>query len=149
VQHSYTHFQEVPELLAQRSVQWRLLHTCFDIIELARSTSHSLTHVSTTYWHVFETLDLMWLWEAVGKLPRSDRWQTQARSALRDDLVAALRDLAEDAVQANGVPEWQSANERLVGRTMTMFTELRRVDTHDLTTLSVAVRQLRNLALLT
>ena len=139
----------VPELLAQRSVQWRLLHTCFDIIELARATGHSLTHVSTAYWHVFESLDLLWLWEAVGKLPRSDRWQTQARSALRDDLVAALRDLAEDAVQAGGVAQWQSANERLVGRTMAMFTELRRVDSHDLTTLSVAVRQLRNLALLT
>ena len=139
----------VPERLAQRSVQWRLLHTCFDIIELAGATGHSLTHVSSAYWHVFETLDLLWLWEAVGKLPRSDRWQTQARSALRDDLVAALRDLAEDAVQAGGVAQWQAANERLVTRTMAMFTDLRRVDAHDLTTLSVAVRQLRNLALLT
>ncbi len=91
----------------------------------------------------------MWLWEAVGKLPRGTRWQTQARSALRDDLVAALADLADDAMKAGGVAEWQSTNERLVTRTMAMFTDLRRVDSHDVTTLSVAVRQLRNLALLT
>ena len=139
----------VPEQLAQRSVQWRLLHTCFDIVELARASGHSLTQVSTTYWHVYDALDLLWLWEAVGRLPRSDRWQTQARSALRDDLVAALYDLTEDALAAGGVGPWQMTNERLVQRMMTMFAELRRVDTHDVTTLSVAVRQLRNLALLT
>ncbi len=139
----------VPEHLAQRSVQWPLLHTAFDMVELAGRTGHSLTDVASAYWHVFDVLDLMWLWEAVGKLPRGTRWQTQARSALRDDLVAALADLADDAMKADGVAEWQSTNERLVTRTMAMFTDLRRVDSHDVTTLSVAVRQLRNLALLT
>jgi len=139
----------VPEQLAQRSVQWRLLHTCFDIIELARATGHTLKSVSSAYWHVYDALDLMWIWEAIGGLPRSDRWQTQARSALRDDLLAALRDLTEDALEAGGVEQWLSTNERLVQRSLVMFTELRRVDVHDLTTLSVAVRQLRNLALLT
>ncbi|MDO8392231.1 MAG: NAD-glutamate dehydrogenase [Actinomycetota bacterium] len=139
----------VPEGLAQRSVQWRLLHTAFDMVDLATRAGRPTSDVATAYWHVFDELDLLWLWEAVGGLPRSTRWQTQARSALRDDLVAALADLADDVLLAGGVPPWQSANERLVARTMAMFTDLRRVDTHDLTTLSVAVRQLRNLALLT
>jgi len=139
----------VPEGVAQRSVQWRLLHTGFDMIELSARTGRSTGEVAAAYWHAFDELDLLWLWEGVGSLPRSTRWQTQARSALRDDLVAALADLAEDVLAAGGVPAWQSANERLVARTMAMFTDLRRVDAHDLTTLSVAVRQLRNLALLT
>jgi len=139
----------VPEGLAERSVQWRLLHTGFDMIELSARTGHSTADVAAAYWHAFDELDLLWLWEGVGSLPRSTRWQTQARSALRDDLVAALADLAEDVLAAGGVPAWRSANERLVERTMAMFTDLRRVDAHDLTTLSVAVRQLRNLALLT
>ena len=139
----------VPEGLAQRSVQWPLLHTAFDMVELSGRTGSSTSEVAGAYWHVFEELDLLWLWEAVGRLPRGTRWQNQARSALRDDLVAALGDLAEEVLAAGGVADWQSANERLVQRTMTMFTELRRVDSHDITTLSVAVRQLRNLALLT
>ena len=29
---------------------------------------------------VFDRLDLMWLWDGIGALPRADRWQTQARS---------------------------------------------------------------------
>jgi len=116
---------------------------------LAGRTGRSLTDIAAAYWHVFDVLDLLWLWEGVGRLPRSTRWQTQARSALRDDLVAALADLTEDSLAVGGVADWQAANERLVTRTMAMFAELRRVDAHDLTTLSVAVRQLRNLALLT
>ena len=100
------------------------------------------------YWDVFEQLDLGWLWDAIGRLPRSSRWQTQARSALRDDLLAALADLAEDAIIAGSVADWMATSERMIARAHTLFTEIRRVDSHDLTTLSVALRQLRNLALL-
>lgn len=139
----------VPPDLARVSVQWPLLHTCFDIIDLSTTSGTALAEVATIYWHVFDALDLTWLWQAIGALPRSTRWQTQARSALRDDLVGALADLAADVLSAGGVGAWQSANERLVARAIAMFTELRRVDAHDLTTLSVAVRQLRMLALLT
>ncbi len=139
----------VPEHLAQRSVQWPLVHTGFDMIELATTTGRPLAEVAGAYWHVFDVLDLTWLWAAVGRLPRSTRWQNQARSALRDDLIAAMADLTEDALQAGTVPDWQATNEKLITRSMAMFTDLRRVDSHDLTTLSVAVRQLRNLALLT
>ncbi len=139
----------VPETLAQRSVQWPLLHTCFDMIDVAARGGRSLKDVAATYWYVFDVLDLSWLWDAVGGLPRSTRWQTQARSALRDDLIGALSDLIGDALLAGSVPDWQDGNERMISRMMAMFTELRRVDVHDVTTLSVAVRQLRNLALLT
>jgi glutamate dehydrogenase len=138
----------VPEVLAQRSVQWRLLHTGLDMVELAERTGSRVSEVCGAYWHVFDVLDLTWLWDAVGHLPRSSRWQTQARSALRDDLVTAMADLTDDALRAGGVGAWQSANERLVARSMAMFNDLRRVDAHDLTTLSVAVRQLRTLALI-
>jgi glutamate dehydrogenase len=89
------------------------------------------------------------LWDAVGALPRNDRWQTQARSALRDDLMNALANLADDALYVGGAGEWITANERIVARAMAMFTEIRRADAYDLTTLSVALRQLRNLVLIT
>ena len=138
----------VPEALAQRSVMWPLLHTTFDVVDLAARRQHPLLAVAGTYWQVFETLDVWWLWEAIGRLPRSNRWQTQARSALRDDLLAALADLTDDALAAGSVDNWLATNDRMVTRAMTLFTDIRRVDAHDLTTLSVALRQLRNLALM-
>ena len=83
-------------------------------------------------------------------LPRNDRWQTQARSALRDDLIGALADLADDALSVGGARDWAGRQRTdVVGRATAMFTEIRRADAYDLTTLSVALRQLRNLALLT
>ena len=138
----------VPEALAQRSVLWPLLHTGFDVVDLAARTHQPIHTVAGAYWQVFEELDLMWLWEAIGRLPRSNRWQTQARSALRDDLLTALADLADDALGAGSVADWLATNERMITRAGGLFTEIRRVDAHDLTTLSVALRQLRNLALL-
>ena len=42
-----------------------------------------------------------------------------------------------------------AANERSVARTMAMFTEIRRAGHLDVANLSVALRQLRNLALIT
>ncbi|CAN5604017.1 hypothetical protein BH10ACT2_BH10ACT2_01340 [soil metagenome] len=138
----------VPEELAQRSVLWPLLHTGFDVVNLAGKSGQPMSAVATSYWQLFEELDLWWLWEAIGGLPRSNRWQTQARAALRDDLLSALAELTADVLDAGAVSNWRAANERLIGRAIVLFTEIRRVDAHDLTTLSVALRQLRNLALL-
>jgi glutamate dehydrogenase len=139
----------VPEMLAQQSVLWPLMHTAFDVIDLAHRRHLTLRETAAAYWEVFDTLDLGWLWDAVGALPRNDRWQTQARSALRDDLMGALADLADDALYVGSARDWAAANDRVVVRAMAMFTEIRRADAYDLTTLSVALRQLRNLALIT
>ncbi|MEX2625463.1 MAG: NAD-glutamate dehydrogenase, partial [Ilumatobacteraceae bacterium] len=139
----------VPADLARRSANWRLLHTGFDIVEIAQRLSVPTMSVANTYWEVFERLELMWLWDGVGALPRADRWQTQARSALRDDLLSGLADLAATVTtEADGSAEtWLADNSRAVARTTSLFAEIRRSEAFDLTNLSVALRQLRNLGL--
>ena len=103
----------------------------------------------TVYWKVFDRLDLMWLWDAIGALPRADRWQTQARSALRDDLMTVLAELAGTVIDApaarpsRGSPPTSAPSQRA----LEMFAEIRRAEVFDLTNLSVALRQLRNLGL--
>jgi glutamate dehydrogenase len=91
----------------------------------------------------------MWLWDGIGAMPRSDRWQTQARGSLRDDLLSALSELTENVLGSpeRTVDRWWAANQRSVQRAMTQLTEIRRADAFDITNLSVALRQLRNLAL--
>jgi glutamate dehydrogenase len=139
----------VPEHLAQASATWPLTHTGFDIVELALAEGADVREVARTYWHVFDELQVGWIWEAVGALPRHDRWQTQARYALRDDLLAVLGDLTADARRAGSVAAWRAGNEAAVARTNQMFTEIRRAERFDLTVLAVALRQLRNLAITT
>ncbi len=139
----------VPEGLAERAGVWPLLHTGFDLIELAGTYDRDVADVARVTWELFDRLDLLWLWDGIGALPRSDRWQTQARSALRDDLLTALVELTATVVESPGrsVDAWLAANERSVARAAAMFTEIRRAESYDLTALSVALRQLRNLAL--
>ena len=137
----------VPEALAQQSAIWPLMHTCFDVIDLAHGCGTDVHATATTYWEMFDRVDASWLWDSIGGLPRGDRWQTQARAALRDDLLGVLASLTNDALHAGSVERWATTNERLIERTTRMFTEIRRADHFDLTTLSVALRQLRNLSL--
>jgi glutamate dehydrogenase len=140
--------QGVPEDLAERSAVWRLLHTTFDVIELSERAGADPIDAAAAYWVLFERFELMWLWDAIGALPRSDRWQTQARAALRDDLLAALAELASNVIEVGdgSVDSWLAANERAAERATSLLTEIRRAESFDVTNLSVALRQLRNLA---
>ena len=138
----------VPPELAERSAVWRLLHTTFDVVELAERDQVESLAAAEAYWTVFDRLELMWLWDGIGALPRGDRWQTQARGALRDDLLTVLAELAGNVIEHSDgtVDGWLAANERSVERATTQLTEIRRADSFDITNLSVALRQLRNLA---
>lgn len=138
----------VPSEFAAVSANWRLLHTVFDVIELADRVDVPPLTACATYWEVFDRLDLTWLWDAVGTLPRSDRWQTQARGALRDDLMTTLAELTASVLNGGSgtVSPWIAANERAVQRVAALLTQVRRADSFDVTNLSVALRQLRNLA---
>jgi len=138
----------VPEQLAERGGLWPLLHTGFNLVDLTASTGRPLPEVAAIEWGLFDALDLMWLWDGIGALPRSDRWQTQARSAVRDDLMSTLAELTEACVVSGGsVDAWLQTNSRSISRVGAMLTEIRRAESYNLTTLSVALRQLRNLAL--
>jgi glutamate dehydrogenase len=140
----------VPADLAERSAIWPLMHTSFDLLELSAKHGCTAEEAASAYWDLFEHLRVTWLWNAIGALPRADRWQAHARAAVRDDLLSALADLAGDVLAHGGSAEqWARANERAVGRAREVFAEIRRGGVLDLTTLSVALRQLRNLVLST
>ncbi len=136
--------------LAEQSAIWPLMHTGFDMVELAEAHGCTVTAAAGAYWQLVEALDVTWLWNAIGALPRADRWQTHARAAVRDDLLSALTDLTSDVLAHGGdAGAWASSQSRAVDRAGNIFAEIRRVGTFDLTTLSVALRQLRNLVLST
>jgi glutamate dehydrogenase len=147
-------WMKVPSELATRAAAWPLLHIGFDLVEVARSRGRSPREAAVAYWELFERLDGGWVWDRVGQLPRTDRWQTHARGAMRDDLHTELRRLTDASLRAGDVftpPEeavalWLESNRRAVDRVARVFAEIRAGGTFDITTLSVALRQLRNLA---
>ncbi len=140
----------VPGELADRSAVWSLMHTAFDTVELAARHGVTPELVAGTYWHLFDRLDVTWLWQAVGALPRDDRWETHARAAVRDELLSAIADLVDDVLGHGGDPEaWAAEHSRAVETATSVFGEIRRQGEPDLTTVTVALRQLRNLVVST
>ncbi|MDG1265777.1 MAG: NAD-glutamate dehydrogenase [Ilumatobacter sp.] len=109
----------VPAELAARSARWPWLHTGFDMVHLAFSENCDVASAAATYGSVFEAFDIGWLWIGIGALPRSDRWQTQARSSMRDDLMNVMAELTRSVMRsAHGSPvEWIAAHQRSLDHT--------------------------------
>jgi len=67
-------------------------------------------------------------------------------AALRDELSGMLRAITADALSAGGAWSWKSRKGPLLERFRHVLNELRAAESPDLAMLSVAMRELRNLA---
>jgi glutamate dehydrogenase len=139
----------VPADLATEASAWPYLHTSLDVVEVSHRTGTAVEAVATAYWSLFAHLDIAWLWERIDALPRADRWQSQARAALHDDLLSEVRALTEQLIAADGTDDaaaWLDAQGPVVRRAQSALADIRAHGAIDLATLTVALRQLRNLA---
>jgi glutamate dehydrogenase len=86
-------------------------------------------------------------------LPRDNRWRTLARSALRDDIfnqqaaltAEVLRSTPQDESPGERIETWVHINDGPVHRTMQVLADINSSGIFDLSTLSVALREIRNL----
>jgi glutamate dehydrogenase len=143
----------VPAALATRIAALESLFSALDIVEVAAVTDLPMEAVAAAYFQLGATLDLHWLRERIAALPREDRWQTLARASLRDDLYALQRDLtteilatAGDVSLAASVTAWEAENRRAVERCREALVDIKMGGLHNLTTLSVAIREIRHLS---
>ena len=99
-------------------------------------------------------LYLHWLRDRIAALPRANRWEAMARAALRDDLFSLHADLTADVMRPGEaavedasarLDAWIDANRPAVERCVEILGEIRTGGTFDLTTLPVALREVRNL----
>ena len=101
-------------------------------------------------WAMFDRLDLSWLWDGIGGAaplrPLADPGPLGAARRPADGAGRAHRDGGRQRRRHRSTAGWPPTSGRS-SRAQAMFTEIRRAETFDLTTLSVALRQLRNLAL--
>jgi glutamate dehydrogenase len=124
-----------------------------DVIDIADIEDHDPAEVADTYFALMDRLGTDGLLTAVSALPRSDRWHSLARLAIRDDIYASLRSLCFD-VLAVGEPdesgeekisEWEHISASRVERARRTLTEIYESGQKDLATLSVAARQIRRM----
>src|SRR5215207_3800716 len=143
----------VPPDLAARAANLGPLFSALDIIDVANSTRESLDTTAAVYFILGDRLRLHWLRRHIEALPRDNRWRTLARSALRDDIynqqatltAEVLTDTPEDKPVDERIEAWVEGNEGPVDRTLQVLSDINSSGTFDLSTLSVALREIRNL----
>ena len=143
----------VPEELAARVAGLGTMFSALDIVEAADATGASLEEVAGVYHALGARLQLQWLRDQITALPRDNRWQTLARAALRDELYSVQSALTREALQTGPgeltpearVDAWHAASQAGVDRALQVVADIHTGGLSSLETLSVALREVRNL----
>ena len=144
----------VPTELATRVVDFTTLYAALDIIEVADAAKRPVETVADLYFELSTRLGVPWLREKIAALPGDAYWHTLAKSAMQDDLsglqrtitAEVLADGADVATSGKLITAWEGRNRRSIDRAAELLEELRAVSAVDTAMLSVALRELRNLA---
>jgi len=142
----------VPRALAERVGYVESLLPVLDLVEVSAETGFTLDEAAAVYFAIDNRLDLHSLRARIAALPRKERWEALARRALWEDLQREHRAVAVDILResANGVgaeplAAWAAHNARAVERCEQVLADAKAGNLPDLATLSVAVREIRNL----
>ena len=143
----------VPAELARRTARMPSMLALFDIVEVASATEHDPQDVLRVYFRLGSRLELNWLRDRIIELPRANRWQALARAALRDDLFNLYRELTRKVLDAGGgqdgseaaIDAWSERNAAALERSLGMVADVRASRIYDMTTLPVALREIRGL----
>ena len=143
----------VPSVLASRVAALDALFFAFDVVEIVGGHEQPVRRAAGIHFGLDRRLELAWLRDRILELPRADLWQTLARAALRDDLYKTHRALTAAVLDASStstdgsaaIEAWVEASAATVERYLGMLTHIRATHGNELTTLSVAVRELANL----
>ena len=145
----------VPEAVAARTVTLDALYLTLDIVEVAGAARRPVELVAEIYFELSTRLDLPWLREMIARLPGEAHWQVLAKTAMDDDLSGLQRAIAGEVLSAAGdeissreelLAAWQERNRRATERARRLMDELRAAPAADASMVSVALRELRNLA---
>jgi glutamate dehydrogenase len=146
--------QRVPEDVARRVVDLDALYAALDIIDVAEARNRPLETIAQVYFEVATRLGLPWLRERIAALPDHQHWEGLAKGAMLDDLFGLQRTITAEVLGTAaevGAPErliasWADRSQRAMTRASQLLAELRAAPAVDAAMISVALRELRNLA---
>jgi glutamate dehydrogenase len=128
------------------------LFAALDVAEIAEATQRRLDEVAEVHFDLGGRLGLARLRRQIGALPSDSYWQGLAKVALGDDLADLQRAIAHDVVghdagdAAHMLGAWEGRNRMALERAHRLLVELGDAKAADLAMVSVALRELRNLA---
>jgi glutamate dehydrogenase len=142
----------VPAPLAQRIASADSLYAALDVAEIAEAVGRDVGEVSDVHVGVGARLGLAKLRQQIEALPADSYWQSLAKVALGDDLASLQRSIAQSVFTGDGgdaaalLAAWEARSGAGLERAQRLLAELGETKGADLAMLSVALRELRNLA---
>ncbi|MCL6537034.1 MAG: NAD-glutamate dehydrogenase [Acidothermus sp.] len=137
----------VPTELAEAMAAFDQAVPALAIVELSGQTQRPVELVAQAYFWVADRLDLWALRDAIAALPGGNRWQTLARSAARDDLIAVHAKLTaallegDDPSPEAGWSAWTAQQHARIERAASTVRDAARGPA-DLAAITVALREL-------
>jgi len=142
----------VPDKLAERMAALLLTHAALDISDLATEYGQDYIETAKVYSAFNENLGLFWLHVGTEDLEVHGRWESQARTNLRDEFYRVRRQLAEQLLSKRSkkplpdlVETWLAARTQRVERFKHIIEDMKLRNERDFASLSVAARELREL----
>lgn len=143
----------VPDALATRVAGLSSAFPTLDITDVADRSGKDVHEVADLYYDLGDRLGITHLLDRILELPRTDRWSSMARAAIREDLFVAHAALTADvlacgpdgATAEERYTAWAELNGPLLTRARTTLDDIRGSDTYELSSLSVAMRVIRTL----
>jgi glutamate dehydrogenase len=142
----------VPSALALQVGAAERLFSALDIAEVAEQAQGELEVAGAVFFATGERLGLERLRQQIVALRAENHWQHLAKVALADDLADLQRAIALEVVSAAPGPAaarlaaWERRKTAVIGRATRLLVELADGASGDLAMLSVALRELRQLA---
>jgi glutamate dehydrogenase len=144
----------VPQDLAWRVAVTDAALTALPAVDLALTFGVDPRTAAHVHYVLDDRLGLDRVRVRIAALPRADRWQTEARAALRDDFYESQRALAAAVLSesdASGTPEarvdaWIAEHAAPVARYRALAADVELTEPGDLAALAVVRRALRDLA---
>jgi glutamate dehydrogenase len=156
----------IPEELAARAASVSAAYSALDIVEVAWDSGRAPVEVAECYFDLMDRLRIGALRDRITALPRTDRWQSMARSTMREELYSIQAGLTFDVLAAAPVKArelvgggfggsqadaderfaaWVEKNKAAADRARSVLDEIFTADAFDLSILSVALRILRTM----
>lgn len=146
--------QGVPETLAVRIASARPMYHSLNIVQASSGCDMDVYKVAGTYFMLADKLELQWFRDKINDHPISHRWSVLAKAAFKTDLDWVQRELTVGVLNMQSTSKslssrlsaWMSHYEDLIERWRLILTDLRGENISDFSIISVAIRELMDLA---
>ena len=144
----------VPQSLAMRVASSRYIYSALNIIQVAAEQNADIKEVAAIYFMLAERLELVWFREKINAYPVDNHWAVLARASFKSDLDMQQRALTLSVLKHPGkskdvaqrIDAWFAQHQPLIERWQRVLADLRSGTVIDSAMLSVAIRELMDLA---